>query len=116
MSEPAKGTRENPYTSDEWFDEGKRRFGPNCLEWRFVCPICDHVAAMQDWKDAGAPATHVGYSCVGCWIEGSAEAFTGKPVNGNGPCNYSGLYLLNPIFVRTEDGVKRVFDFAETVR
>jgi hypothetical protein len=97
-------------TRDEWLAEAERRFGPDPMNWRFVCPVCKHVASVADWRDAGAPEGAVAYSCVGRWLAESSDAFTeGSP----GPCNYAGggLFRLNPIEV---DG-RGVFDFAEEI-
>ena len=37
---------------EEWKAEATRRFGPDMLKWRFRCPMCGHVASVQDFKDA----------------------------------------------------------------
>ena len=50
------------YTFEEWNAEGARRFGADQMKWRFVCPACGHVAAVQDWKDAGAPVEAAAFS------------------------------------------------------
>lgn len=98
-------------TYQEWFAEGVRRFGPDVMDWRYVCPSCGHIASMRDWKNAGAKPAEVAYSCVGRHLEGSGEAF-GKLQ----PCNYAGggLIRLNPVHVITEpDGhVRETFEFA----
>jgi predicted RNA-binding Zn-ribbon protein involved in translation (DUF1610 family) len=96
-------------TREEWEAEGSALFGPDRMAWRFVCPVCGHVTATRDWKDAGAPETAAAFSCVGRWLDGSRSAFEGK---GPGPCDYSGggLFRLNPLCV---DG-HRVFDFDRT--
>jgi hypothetical protein len=98
-------------TLDEWRARAAELFGPDKMGWRFVCPACCHVAAIRDWKDAGAPATAVAFSCVGRWSGANREAF-GK---GRGPCNYAGggLFGLNPVAVVDPDGhVIRAFAFA----
>lgn len=100
----------------EWIAEGERRFGPDPLRWRFVCPACGHVATVQDWKDNEAPEEAVAYSCIGRWTSSlpiPREAFGG---NGPGPCNYAGggLFRLNPQPVTDgENKVRHVFAFAE---
>jgi hypothetical protein len=96
-------------TLAEWNAEGERRFGPDRMQWKFVCPVCGHVASVQDWKDAGASETEVAFSCVGRHIPGSRQAF-GKIV-GDGPCTYAGggLFRFNPVEVEGH----KVFDFAE---
>lgn len=45
-------------TRDEWSAEGRKRFGDDQMQWRFVCPACGHVASVQDYKDAGAPVNN----------------------------------------------------------
>lgn len=78
--------------------EAAERFGPDPMNWRFVCPVCGHVASTKDYKDAGAPESAVAFSCVGRWIPGSKDAFE---TSGHGPCTYAGagLIRLNPVSV-----------------
>jgi hypothetical protein len=98
-------------THAEWLAEAERRFGPDPLEWQFVCPSCGHVAKVRDWKEAGASEGAVAFSCVGRWLPDPHEAFQ----KGKGPCNYAGggLFAINPVQVE-KDGIKHyVFAFAE---
>jgi len=102
-------------THEEWTADAIKRFGPDPMKWRFVCPVCKHVASVEDWKKAGAPKGAVAFSCVGRWIEGSAEAFTR---NQKGPCSYAGggLFKLNHVVVTMPDGSEhQTFEFAEPV-
>ena len=89
-------------TMQEWHDEGVRRFGPDEMAWRFVCPACKHVATPQDWKTAGAKESHVAFSCIGRFMDNPREAFA----KGPGPCNYAGggLFGLNPIQIEGRTG------------
>lgn len=99
-------------THDEWVAEASRRFGSDPMNWRFVCPSCGHVAAVADWKAAGAPEYAVAFSCVGRWAGGGAsQAFTGQV----GPCCYAGggLFRLNPVTVEKDGKTINVFAFAE---
>ena len=100
-------------TRDEWFAEAKRRFGEDPYDWKFVCPVCKHVASVRDWKEAGAPEGSVAFSCVGRWIEGSRDAFGSS---SKGPCTYAGggLFKLNPIPVEHEDKTVYFFEFANS--
>lgn len=103
------------YTQSEWIAEGRRRFGDDQMQWRFVCPICKHVACVQDWKDASASEGEVAFSCVGRHIEGAREAF-GNGRRTDGPCNYAGggLFRMNPVEVLRDDGKSSfMFAFAE---
>jgi hypothetical protein len=90
---------------EEWEAEGARRFGPDRMTWKFVCPSCGHVASAADWRNAGAPSGAVAFSCVGRWLK-NPKRMGERP----GPCNYAGggLFAINPLDV---DGL-RVFDFA----
>lgn len=97
-------------TAAEWQAEGVKRFGPDQMLWRFVCPSCGHVASVQDWKNVGASERQVAFSCIGRHIEGSKDIF-GKP----GPCNYAGggLIGLNPVHVTEGNVVHELFAFAD---
>lgn len=105
------------YASEaDWRKEAVRRFGPDPMGWRFVCPCCEHKATVADYKAAGAPTGAVAFSCVGRWLGAKAaarDAFGGK---GPGPCNYTGggLINLNPIKVMLDKGGEMfAFAFAE---
>jgi len=96
-------------TKDEWFTEGKRLFGENWDDWRFVCPVCKHVAAIKDfrqYKDQGAGANSATCECIGRYT-GAKDS-----VNGSQPCDYAGygLFRLSP--VRVLDDGKTVHSFA----
>lgn len=96
-------------TREEWYAEGRKRFGGDMMTWRFVCPVCGHIASVNDYKDAGAPEGAIAYSCIGRYISDTPrQAFGGK---GNGPCNYAGggLFKMNPVQI---DGEENVFEFA----
>ena len=100
-------------TQAEWLAEAERLFGADAMAWRFECPVCHHVASLQDWKDAGAPQATWAFSCVGRWIPGSRDAFE---ASGVGPCNYAGggLFRLNPVAMVFPDGsTHHAFAFAE---
>lgn len=95
-------------TEQEWHEEGVRRFGPDEMTWKFVCPACGHIATPADWKKVGASESHVAFSCVGRFMDKSRDAFA----KGSGPCNYAGggLIGLNPVSLEGRKG--RFFAFA----
>jgi hypothetical protein len=97
-------------SADKWYEQGKRLFGPDMRDWKFVCPVCGYVAKAQEWIDAGAPQNAVGFSCIGRWAGAKREAFGGK---GPGPCDYAGggLFRLNPVKVYNSNTA--MFKFAE---
>ena len=99
-------------TEAEWRSRGTDLFGSDLMNWKFICPSCGHVAPVSEWRDVGAPANTVAFSCVGRWMESPKEAFNGD----GGPCNYAGggLIGLNPVAVTLPDGrITRHFAFAE---
>lgn len=100
-------------TREEWEAEGRQRFGEDKLKWAFVCPICGHVATVQEYKDAGAPHGAVAFSCIGRWAGSKRQAFGGEGAGEvrQGPCDYAGggLFMVNPLEV---DG-GRYFNFAD---
>lgn len=103
------------YRMEEWLLEGERRFGPNSLEWRFVCPVCGNVQTPNDfkpYKDKGATPTSATSECIGRYT--GASDFQEK---GKGPCNYAGygLFRLSPVRIIQADGDEtHSFAFAET--
>ena len=121
MSEAKKA---EPIPHEEWVAEATRLFGADARKWRFVCPVCGHVASTQDWLDAGASESAVAFSCVGRYAGAKRDAFglnPGKvksgelpPADGDGPCNYAGggLFAINPVKVLHEGQVQAVFAFA----
>lgn len=119
-------TMQAQMTHAEWLAEGERRFGPDQMQWRFVCPVCGHVASIDDWKNAGSTENDVAFSCVGRWAGLRRDALglnpeaiaSGElpPAEGPGPCNYTagGLFQLCPIQIVTPAGEQRpAFAFAE---
>ncbi len=103
-------------THDEWQQEGERRFGPDRMKWRFVCPSCREAIAVSEWKEAGAPEGAIAFSCIGRYKGPTEAAASAAFRNTGGPCNYTngGLFNIAKVFVRFED-TKRlgVFEFAD---
>lgn len=100
-------------TRQEWEAEGERRFGKNKMDWKFVCPVCGHVASVRDYQAAGAPEGAVGFSCVGRYLKESPGVFL---ENKASPCNYAGggLFRMNPVLIvdKDADNEHTYFDFA----
>ena len=103
---------------EDWKTDGERRFGPDVNKWRFKCPMCGHVAAVQDFVDAGAkdPANSAYEECIG--------RYTGKgsPKEGDSSgCNWAtyGLFGIPKggayVFTGPEQGA-HIFEFAEEVQ
>jgi hypothetical protein len=102
-------TEHRTLSKAEWEAEGTRRFGEDRSKWAFVCPVCGHVAKVEDWVRVKA-SDAAAFSCIGRW--------TGRRVGepeSRSPCNYAGggLFKLNPVTVVDEDGSKhQLFEFA----
>lgn len=100
---------------EDWKAEGERRFGKDLMKWKFRCPMCGHVAAVQEFADLGAkdPANSAYEECLG--------RYTGKgsPKEGDcSGCNWAAYGLLGipkgGTYVFTgEDTGAHIFDFAE---
>lgn len=102
------------YESPEaWTKEGNRRFGDNYMDWKFLCPMCGHIASVQDFKNAGAKDPNCAYQeCIG--------RYTGKssPVKGDSSgcdwCAYGlfGIPKGGVIVMRDKENASHIFDFA----
>lgn len=107
---------DQPVTIDlsEWHATGARLFGADRMAWRFRCPSCGHVAAVADWKAAGASEGAVAFSCVGRYTGDPAAAAQAAFRGKGGPCNYTsgGLFCINRLFVASEGQKHPVFEFA----
>lgn len=100
---------------EAWRAEGEKRFGKDILKWRFKCPMCGHVAAVEDFVAAGAkdPANSAYLECLG--------RYTGKgsPKEGDSSgCNWAAYGLFGipkgGVYVFTGPEEKEhIFDFAE---
>jgi hypothetical protein len=98
---------------DDWTTEAKKRFGDDFMKWKFVCPMCGHVASIADFKAAGAEDPNCAYSeCLGRY-QGK-----GSPKEGDSSgCNWCAYGLFGipkgGCLVKREDGTySHVFDFA----
>jgi phage terminase large subunit GpA-like protein len=100
----------------DWMADGERRFGTDQMKWRFVCPCCGHVQAIEDfkpYKGMGATAEAARFNCIGRYTGAKRQAFV--EVDGDGPCDYtsSGLFDVRPVWVNMPSGEKiGSFEFA----
>ncbi len=106
-------------TYDEWMAEGTRRFGNDFLDWRFVCPICGHVAAVRDYrpfKAQGATPDSATQECIGRYTGSGQRAFGADDLTVGLPCDYAlyGLFRLPGVQVAMPDGTTNsAFAFAD---
>lgn len=107
------------YDHEQWLEEGKRRFGADPLQWRFVCPACGHVQTMQDFKDLHADPQRGYQECIGrVWnAQGKDGARSGLSGDGPGPCDWAAYGLFGTLnagtLVVTPQKELWIFDFAE---
>lgn len=99
----------------EWTEEGKKRFGDNYAEWKFLCPACGHVASGQDFKEVAAKPNDMYQGCIG--RHNGKGKNPDKDDNENG-CNWAAFGLFGTMgkgrIIIAEDGAEvEVFDFAE---
>jgi hypothetical protein len=115
-------------TYAEWKAEGERRFGPDMLTWRFICPGCGNVQSAEDFrpfKDHGATTNSVYGQCLGRFLprKQTRSWMNDKPRPGV-RCDYAAFGLFNictthvqpPSDVPADQGGPKlisVFEFAE---
>lgn len=59
-------TRNHVYaTAAQWRAEGKRRFGKDPANWKFVCPKCGRINTGKEFMDAGATPNDMYNQCIG---------------------------------------------------
>lgn len=97
------------YTKQEWFAEGERRFGKDFMKWKFKCPMCGHVATVEQFKALGAKNPDCAYvECIGRYTgQGSPSK-----ANGHG-CDWAayGLFGIPKGGVMVDE--LHIFDFAD---
>jgi predicted RNA-binding Zn-ribbon protein involved in translation (DUF1610 family) len=109
------------YTHAEWLAEGKRIFGEDFNQWKFVCPMCGHVQTIQDFRDLHARGYDVTpdtarFNCYGRYVpaEGRRSAFIDGKETIKSPCDYTsgGLFICSPVVVIDDAGTRHSsFDF-----
>ena len=98
---------------DEWKAEGERRFGKNVGKWKFKCPMCGHVAAVEDFEGKAEDPANVAYvECIGRY-EGK-----GSPKEGDSSgCNWCAYGLFGIPYggslVKQGERKTHIFSFAE---
>lgn len=60
------------YTKEEWLEKGKKLFGVEVENWKFVCPACGKISSGRDFKDAGGRPDDMYFKCIGR-INGKGE-------------------------------------------
>lgn len=103
---------------EEWKAEGEKLFGKDIKKWKYKCPMCGHIASVQDFLDSGAKdldeAANAAYvECIG--------RYTGKgsPKKGDSSgCNWAaygffGIPNGGSVVLTGRDEGRQVFEFAK---
>lgn len=104
------GDRFTVLTKEDWEKKGNELFGPNMMKWRFVCPACGNVAAVEDFRpfeSQGAKPDSATHHCIGRY-DGHLDVDMGACK----PCNYTGYGLLDLCPVRVIDNGTEIRCFA----
>jgi hypothetical protein len=110
------------YTLKEWKAEGKRRFGDDIMNWKFVCPACGRVNTGREFEEVGAEPNDMYQTCIGRHNgKGTNRPITpkkGVPAPEHG-CNWAAFGLLGTLnggdIVVSDNGKEvPIFSFAET--
>jgi hypothetical protein len=101
-------------TKQDWLAKGEELFGPELLNWKFVCPVCGNVqspAEFKQYKDKGATPESALKECIGRYSGAKSTGLSGKKK----PCDYAGygFFRLSPIVVIDGEHEQDVFGFAE---
>lgn len=102
-------------TKDEWLKRGTALYGDDMFGWKFKCPSCGHIQAVNDfkpYKDKGASPDSARFNCIGRYDGHINTPMGTKP----GPCNYTsgGLINISPLIVIDGDKESSSFEFADT--
>jgi hypothetical protein len=98
-------------TKEAWVKKGTELFGADMMKWRFICPACKNIAAVEDFrvfKNQGAQPDSATHDCIGRY-DGHMDVVMGA----GQPCNYTGYGFFNlcPVRVIDHDG-KEISCFA----
>jgi hypothetical protein len=105
---------------DEWLAEGKRRFGDDWHNWKFVCPVCGHVQTPGEFETLGVDPQRAYAECLGRLLPRGEQAYdlATKPsdTGHSSPCDYCafGLFHSGNIVIADWKHV-HVFPFAEAL-
>jgi hypothetical protein len=97
-------------SKEDWTALGTQLFGPDMMNWRFVCPACGNVAAVKDfyqYRDKGAQPNAATCDCIGRY-----DGHIHVEMGAGKPCNYTGYGLIDLCPVRVMDGDEEVRCFA----
>lgn len=85
------------YTKEQWLEEGRKRFGNDFEDWKFICPKCGNIASGIEFKNVGADINSIYVDCIGRYVSDKG-------------CNWAAYGLFDICTVHVEG--TPVFDFA----
>jgi hypothetical protein len=96
----------------DWLAKAESLFGEDRFRWRFVCPGCGHVQAVEDFRPYKSSGAHEGSAyqeCIGRYLTSGGPYKWGN----TSPCDYAGygLFRISPVIVITNEG-KEIYVFA----
>ena len=100
-----RGFQGKPVLSyDDWLERGKALYGPDMLDWKFVCPVCGHVQTLREFADGGVDPDYGVCNCASRFGLGGNENCQWTT---GGALVIGGLYVINRNYIPV-----LVFDFA----
>lgn len=97
-------------SKEDWVKRGTQLFGPDMMKWRFVCPACGNIAAVEDFrpfKNKGAKPDSATHDCIGRY-----DGHLHVDMGAGKPCNYTGYGLFDLCPVRVIDNGEEIRCFA----
>lgn len=107
------------YLLNDWINELKRRFGDDFLNWKFVCPACDRVNSLWEFKELGAEPDDAYCNCIGRFNDKGTDGLKpDRKISKEFGCNWAAYGLFKTLgkgdVVVTPDGKEvDVFAMAE---
>lgn len=80
----------------DWVARGKELYGPNKLDWQFVCPACGHVQTLREFHEVGIDPDYGVYKCA------SRFGLGGSPTcmcTTGGHLRLGGCYVINQNYI-----------------
>lgn len=105
-----------PMPVAEWLAEAKRRFGDDPKEWKFQCPVCDHIQTLVDFEKLGRDPQLAYQECIGRHLPNRASNLAGTPSKDGkkSPCDFAayGLFQFGWKVINESGKAIPVFPFA----
>lgn len=80
----------------DWVARGKELYGPDMLDWQFVCPACGHVQTLREFYEVNIDPDYGVANCASRFGIGGSP--TCKWTTG-GLLRLGGYYVINPNYI-----------------